>query len=46
MTIGTWYLEGFVESGSDHNKNLGDTVILWYARTMISCIAGSGHLKK
>ena len=46
MTIGTWYLEGFVESEVDHNKKLGDTVILWYARTMISCIAGSGHLKQ
>jgi hypothetical protein len=46
MTIGTWYIEGFVESEVDHNKNLGDTVILWYARTIIAGIAGAGHLKK
>ena len=46
MTIGTWYLEGFVESEVDFDKNLGDTVILWYARTIVSGIAGAGHLAK
>ena len=42
LTIGSWYLEGFLESEVDADKKLGETIILWYARTLIGALAVSG----
>ena len=44
MTIGTWYLEGFIESEVDADVALGETIILWYARSLVGGMAVSGQL--
>ena len=45
MYLDTWYLEGFCESEAPANK-LGDNLLFWYAKAVVTTLAASGCLSK